>query len=294
MTAGATRLSVTRGRGAHGSAPAGARYPASTASAGPAARSVTPSSRLAGRRRCDPIVSPTTTPGIAQKGRGIQLSLHANTASEHSRPLARAPRPAGHRAAARKAVLAIAGIAIASLSACTTASAPDAPARPSTGRSPGPTAPTVPMVQHPLDLGRLRQAPCDALTPDQADGLLGSGSRGVPRVQIVDEPLCGWDHHGVVIQVLLPVRGGNGIADIAHSYADRRSLDPIRGYPAIEFGSKDDQHRNGECRVAVGVNDHETIDASIVILPGGDNTDPCSVARDVLDKTIGNLQEHPR
>ncbi|MYW91813.1 DUF3558 domain-containing protein, partial [Amycolatopsis rubida] len=207
------------------------------------------------------------------------------------------PRCPASRAAARlAAVLAVATVLLAGCAGADTA-APgprgSATTRPSDIPPASPPGRADAATTHPLDIRRFAQNPCSALTPAQVSGLLGSPVPGAATVHVVDEPRCDWEKLGVLIQVVIPARGGNGLADVERAYRFR-PLDAIRGYPAVRFGDDDDRAECGTCRVAVGVSAYATAEANVTVLPGEPASDRCRMAHEVLDKALGNLLEGTR
>ncbi|AXB46720.1 hypothetical protein A4R43_33305 [Amycolatopsis albispora] len=137
------------------------------------------------------------------------------------------------------------------------------------------------------------------LTDAQVTGLLGTdinevrGDRGGPG--------CRWYSYEsqASVAVDFPKITDNGLTAIYaaakdHRYKFFKEMTPVRGYPAVAWGTNDETMTHGECHVAVGTSDQSTVEASVSLSKQNVGTkDPCEAARQVLDMAIGNLHRTP-
>ncbi|MYW91220.1 DUF3558 domain-containing protein [Amycolatopsis rubida] len=209
------------------------------------------------------------------------------------------PPPGTERAAAASrfpstaAVLVLACVVVAGCSgADQAASRPDHAARSTPAEDvPGPG---VPKVANPLDVSRFRQNPCDALASGQVSDLLGGNVRAEPDPHGPGGPACGWFSQAQVV-IVFPTVDKLGLTSIYRAkggvYPFFLPLDPVAGYPVVAYGTDDPRARFGECTVALGTSDRETVDVSITQSPAhkGDK-DPCQSARDVAAQVLDNLR----
>ncbi|WP_205670147.1 MULTISPECIES: DUF3558 domain-containing protein [Amycolatopsis] len=159
-----------------------------------------------------------------------------------------------------------------------------------TGQVPGPG---VPKVLTPVDVSRFKQNPCNALTSTQISDLLGPHARVKPDLKSPAGPSCGWLSLAT-IQVAVPNVDDLGLTSIYRSrggiYPFFLPLAPVNGLPAVAYGQDDSRASRGECDVAVGVSDRETIEVSVRQSPENKGKeDPCESARKVAEKILGNL-----
>ncbi|WP_406639214.1 hypothetical protein [Amycolatopsis sp. WGS_07] len=155
------------------------------------------------------------------------------------RPRAATPPGSPRRPAARYAAGLLA-VAATVLTGCAEA---DQPAPNSTGQTAGPGAPAV---ATPLDLTRLKRAPCEALNPaqDALDpahaGLHGPGVPAVPSSRGA-APACEWKSRAATLIVYIPAHTDNTLTAIHRmkgaQYPVVTPLAPIGGYPAVAYGA---------------------------------------------------------
>ncbi|WP_312872069.1 DUF3558 domain-containing protein [Amycolatopsis dendrobii] len=166
-----------------------------------------------------------------------------------------------------------------------------APRSTSANQVPGPGVPKVP---NPIDITRFKQNPCESLTSAQVVDLLGDEARITPDPNGPGGPGCGWFSQAK-IAVVFPNVDKLGLTSVYRAkggaYPFFMPLAPVEGYPVVAYGTEDVRARLGECNVALGTSDRETLDVSITQSPAHKGEkDPCDSARDVADKVLGNLR----
>lgn len=169
--------------------------------------------------------------------------------------------------------------------------ASSAPNSPAAEEVPGPGVPKVPS---PLDATRLKQNPCASLTSAQITDLLGDNPRVKPEPHGAGGPGCGWFAQAQVA-VVFPDINNLGLTSFYRAkdriYRFFLALAPVDGYPAVAYGEDDNRASRGECDIAVGISDRETVVVSIRQSPAHQGEkDPCDSARDVAQKVLGNLR----
>ncbi|WP_410630078.1 DUF3558 domain-containing protein [Amycolatopsis sp. cmx-4-83] len=164
---------------------------------------------------------------------------------------------------------------------------------PSVDEVPGPG---VPKVTTPIDLTRLEQAPCDALTPAQVAGLLGAEVETKPEPDADVGPVCNWEAPGRagvgIIFGKLDKRGLTRVyAAKGKTYPFVEPLEPVDGYPLAAYDGIGDRRAEGECTVAVGTSDTQAIDISVNQSEKNiGKSDPCEAARQVTAMVLGNAR----
>ncbi|WP_370934230.1 DUF3558 domain-containing protein [Amycolatopsis sp. cg13] len=166
-----------------------------------------------------------------------------------------------------------------------------APSSASADQVPGPG---VPKVHNPLDITRFKQNPCDSLTAQQISGLLGDGARINPDPHGPGGPGCGWFSQAQIV-IVFPNVDKLGLTSVYRArggaYPFFQPLAPVDGYPVVAYGTADLRARLGECNVALGTSDRETLDVSISQSPAHKGEkDPCESARGVAEQALGNLR----
>lgn len=154
--------------------------------------------------------------------------------------------------------------------------------------------PGVPKVPKPLDITRFKQNPCETLTSAQISDLLGDRARIHPDPHGPVGPACGWFAQATVA-VLYPTINKLGLTSVyrakGRAYPFFLPLAPIDGYPVVAYGEDDPRASRGECDVAMGTSDRETVVVSITQSAARKGEkDPCESARDVAEKVLGNLR----
>ncbi|MEU0794620.1 DUF3558 domain-containing protein [Amycolatopsis sp. NPDC005961] len=169
-------------------------------------------------------------------------------------------------------------------------------AAPSSGAVDEVPGPGVPKVANPIDLTRLQRSPCDALTPAQVAGLLGSAVEIKPEPDADVGPVCNWEAPGRagvgIIFGKLDKRGLTRVyAAKGNVYPFVEPLEPVDGYPLAAYDGVGDQRAKGECTVAVGTSDTQTIDISVDQSEKNiGKSDPCEAARQVTAMVLGNAK----
>ncbi|WP_370970473.1 DUF3558 domain-containing protein [Amycolatopsis sp. cg9] len=195
------------------------------------------------------------------------------------------------------------GAALLMLAACsTTSGGTPVPVSSAPSVSPSATAsdevpgPGVPKVANPVDLTTLEQSPCNALTPTQVAGLLGSGVETKPEPGAGVGPVCNWEAPGRagigIIFGKLDKRGLTRVyAEKGKAYPFVEPLEPVGGYPLAAYDGLGDRRAEGECTVAVGTSDTQTIDISVNQSEKNiGKSDPCEAAREVTAMVLGNAR----
>lgn len=185
----------------------------------------------------------------------------------------------------------VVGAALLALSACSTPATNGIPAPSSSGarhslNPPEQPGNDVPRVKDPIDLTRVKQAPCNALTDAQAKELLGQSVESKAREGQFG-PVCMWSvpstvrpHIGVLFSNLPDSGTARFYAAKGTDYKLLEPLEPIDGYPLTAYDTEDQRVSKGRCAVALGTSDTETI--SIALEQSEANIgkkDPCDAAR---------------
>ncbi|WP_290056692.1 DUF3558 domain-containing protein [Amycolatopsis solani] len=172
-------------------------------------------------------------------------------------------------------------------------SVPSAPPSGSVDEVPGPG---VPKVANPIDMTRFDRAPCEALTPAQVAGLLGSEAETKPELDAPAGPTCNWEAPGRsgigVIFGHLDRRGLTSVyAAKGSAYPFVEPLEPVDGYPLVAYDGVGDQRARGECTVAVGTSDTQAIDISVNQSEKNiGKSDSCQAARQVTAMVLDNAR----
>ncbi|WP_275292778.1 DUF3558 domain-containing protein [Amycolatopsis sp. La24] len=210
-------------------------------------------------------------------------------------------RNAPGRGKSVRRALALAPLTLFALASCSSTTPGQAVPAESTGQPTSRSTPAdevpgpgVPKVPNPIDITRFKQNPCAALTAEQTSGLLGDGARIVPDPKGAGGPGCGWFSQAQIV-VLFPNVDKLGLTSVyrakGNAYPFFVPLAPVDGYPVVAYGTEDVRARLGECNVALGTSDRETIDVSITQSPAHKGEkDPCESAREVAEKVLGNLR----
>lgn len=196
--------------------------------------------------------------------------------------------------------LALAPLALFALAGCSsTAPGQAVPAEHTDQPAPSSTSdqvpgPGVPKVQSPIDITKFKQNPCESLTSAQISDLLGDGARVNPDPRGPGGPGCGWFSQAQIV-VVFPNVDKLGLTSVYRAkggaYPFFMPLAPVDGYPVVAYGTADLRGRLGECNVALGTSDRETLDVSITQSAAHKGEkDPCESAREVAEKVLGNLR----
>jgi hypothetical protein len=169
---------------------------------------------------------------------------------------------------------------------------------PSSGSADQLPGPGVPAVTNPIDIGHFQQSPCDSLTTEQVDSLLGQGASRKPDPNGQAGPECFWHSAGAsqasvgIIFVNADKRGLTSVYQANGSqYKFFKPLDAIDDYPVVAYGVADERNSRGRCTVALGVSDTQAVDINIAQSEENiAHKDPCAAARDVAAKVLSNLK----
>jgi hypothetical protein len=197
-------------------------------------------------------------------------------------------------------VIILLSTSLLALAACTpqndgNPSASTTPGRPPSSSSaddvPGPG---VPKVENPIDITHFKQAPCDALTTAQVTELLGSGI--TPKAEVKGEagPQCRWDSSRVSqagVGVIFTGVDNRGITRVyaaqGKEYPFFKPLDPVDGYPIAAYDASGDRSGQGNCTIALGTSDQQTVDIDITLSEENvGKKDPCTAARGVASMVL--------
>ncbi|AXB46719.1 hypothetical protein A4R43_33300 [Amycolatopsis albispora] len=152
-------------------------------------------------------------------------------------------------------------------------------------------------MENPLDISGAEAQPCEMLTDAQVTGLLGTDINETRDDR--SGPTCRWYRYGsqsASVAVGVPNVTDNGLTAIYVAANDQtykffKEMTPVRGYPAVAWGTNDDTMTRGVCNVAVGTSDRATVEATVTLSKQNIGTkDPCEAAHQVLDMVIGNIQ----
>ncbi|WP_410639741.1 DUF3558 domain-containing protein [Amycolatopsis sp. lyj-346] len=195
-------------------------------------------------------------------------------------------------------------VSVLALAACTdrmdgTASPSTSGSQPTTAPSSAVPGPGVPKVANPLDVSHFRQAPCDSLTAEQGQELLGPDVTTHPAVDDQAGPTCRWNvpavsQAGVAVTYFKTTQLGlTGVYRAKDTvYPFFQPLDPIDGYPTVAFGQIDERSTKGRCLLALGTSDTQQVDIAISLSEGNiGKKDPCTAAHDVAAKVLENLRK---
>jgi hypothetical protein len=158
--------------------------------------------------------------------------------------------------------------------------------------------PGVPKVEKPIEITHFKQAPCDALTSTQVAELLGSGIIPKPEVKGEAGPQCRWDSSKVSqagIGVIFTSVDNRGITRVYEAqgkeYKFFKPLTPVDGYPIAAYDAAGDRTSHGNCTLALGTSDNQTVDIDVTLSEENvGKKDPCIAGRDVATMVLGNLQ----
>ncbi|MFI9451081.1 DUF3558 domain-containing protein [Amycolatopsis sp. NPDC052450] len=197
----------------------------------------------------------------------------------------------------RRTILVLSAATLA-LAACSTPTTNGTPT-PTSGRtSPNPSTstPGVPKVEHPIDVARFKRAPCDALTKAQIEDLLGPDTETVPRDGGAG-PACRWSIPSTsrpLIDAIFADLPDSGTAKFYEgkgtTYKLLEPLEPIDGYPVTAYDVNDNRAK-GDCSVALGTSDTQTIGISLVQSEANVGTkDPCAAAREAAVRVLATIR----
>jgi hypothetical protein len=141
----------------------------------------------------------------------------------------------------------------------------------------------APKVENPIDATHFEQNPCDALTPEQANGL--NVAPDGTRSDTSFGPGCAWRnaetggnfHFGILTETK------RGLSDTYRSNKDGKFtyFEPVadlEGFPAVAFDT-DEKNPTIQCSVVVGLTDQLTIQTLTQLSRANvGQADPCEVA----------------
>lgn len=167
----------------------------------------------------------------------------------------------------------------------------------SSGSNSAVPGPGVPKVEHPIDVTRFMQTPCDALTDSQIADLLGSGVSAKPDLKAPAGPTCSWDSASVSqagIGVIFMSADQLGLTSVYQArgkqYQFFQPLEAIDGFPLVAYGVDDERTTRGRCAVAIGVSDVQAVDLHVAQSESNiGKKDPCAAAHDIAIQMLSNL-----
>jgi hypothetical protein len=161
----------------------------------------------------------------------------------------------------------------------------------------GVPGPGVPKVDNPIDTTRFKHAPCDTLTAEQINILLGTGITPKPDLKAEGGPTCRWNTPEVSqasVSVTYMTANTAGLTAIyqkkGNAFPFFQPMESINDYPTVAYGLVDER-KNGRCAIALGTSDTEAVD--VAIAQSEENIgkkDPCAAAHDVAANVLGNLR----
>ncbi|MFI5583965.1 DUF3558 domain-containing protein [Amycolatopsis sp. NPDC051758] len=182
---------------------------------------------------------------------------------------------------------------------------PGNPSTPSTTTSAGSSTeatsavpgPGVPKVEHPIDVARFKNAPCDALSEAQVAALLGAEASVKSDLKAPAGPTCDWDSAGLSqagVGVIFMSADQLGLTSVYEAKGKQYQLfepqPPVNGFPIVAYGVNDERATRGRCAVAMGVSDTQAVDIHIAQSEVNiGKKDPCAAAHDVAAQVLGNL-----
>ncbi|HET6710844.1 DUF3558 domain-containing protein [Amycolatopsis sp.] len=162
----------------------------------------------------------------------------------------------------------------------------------------GVPGPGVPKVKDSLDTTHFKQAPCDSLTADQVEDLLGTSITAKPDLNGQGGPSCSWDVPNVSQAGISVIYNNVDKIGLTGIYAKKDTtfqffmpMEPVSGHPMVAYGMIDERNTRGRCAIALATSDHDVIDVSIAQSEENiGHKDPCAAAHDVAAKVLGNLK----
>ncbi|WP_255375505.1 DUF3558 domain-containing protein [Saccharomonospora sp. CUA-673] len=151
----------------------------------------------------------------------------------------------------------------------------------------------APAVADPLPKSALPQDPCDAVTPQQVETILGQQAQGERADQEETGLRCRWtDGAGAGFDIGYATETGQGLSAF---YANTQpqmeifqAVDPVSGFPAVEYKTG---HDDSLCTVVVGLADDYAVGASVAqtVEANAEGQDPCEPAAKVAELVVENL-----
>ncbi|KMS68257.1 hypothetical protein ACZ91_66915, partial [Streptomyces regensis] len=154
----------------------------------------------------------------------------------------------------------------------------------------------APAVHNPLPESVVSGDPCQALTPEQVKTALGDGVSQGQRSDVEElGARCRWSHSSnqSAITVGFQTETGQGLSAVYANTQPRmpvfNEIDPIEGYPAVEFKESD---TDPMCTTMVGIADEYAISVSGTL--GADaeqeGKDSCKPGQQVASWVVANLK----
>lgn len=204
----------------------------------------------------------------------------------------------------RRTVLMLGALLIAVTACSTTTPGTPSPSSDTAGTDTSPGSgsavpgPGVPKVPSPIDVGRFKQTPCEALDSAQVTALLGAGVSGKPDLQAPAGPSCAWDSPDVSqagVAVIFTNADRLGLTSVyaaqGKQYQFFQALAAIDDFPIVAYGVNDERTTRGRCAVALGVSDTQTVDIHVAQSEANiGKKDPCDAAHEIASQVLGNLR----
>ncbi|MFF0149154.1 uncharacterized protein DUF3558 [Amycolatopsis sulphurea] len=184
---------------------------------------------------------------------------------------------------------AVGGLLLLAATACS--SAPGTPS-PASSSAPIDSAPNVPQVTSPLDVGKYEQDPCAVLSKAQATEVFQALRNRTSSGNFA--PRCTWyDSKDNSISIsFLPGQGGlstsykNGAG--AGGYFE--AAPDVSGYPAVYSAVLDDR-KSGGCQIGVGVKNDEIFTFSAILDKASPSYgDPCSLVTRAAEAAVATIK----
>ncbi|MGW9309870.1 DUF3558 domain-containing protein [Saccharomonospora azurea] len=154
----------------------------------------------------------------------------------------------------------------------------------------------APAVADPLPESVLSGDPCDALTRQQVESALGSGtSEGQRRDLEQVGPRCDWSNKesmgGMSLGFVTAIREGLSVeyANVKPKKAVFRETRPVSSFPAVAYK---DSESDRICTVVVGLADEYSISVTVTLSAEkeAEGVDSCVPAEQVAEMVVGNLK----
>lgn len=154
----------------------------------------------------------------------------------------------------------------------------------------------APAVTDPLPESVVPDDPCEVLTPDQIENLLGDEASVGKRTDLAElGPGCDWSNQetlgGFLVSFDVVSRDG-----LSAQYANTkpqvqvfRELPSVGGFPAVAYKDSESSYR---CTVAVGLADEYSVitTVSLSIEKQAEGVDPCAPSEQVSEIVVENLK----
>ncbi|GAA0610865.1 hypothetical protein GCM10010174_30310 [Kutzneria viridogrisea] len=151
-------------------------------------------------------------------------------------------------------------------------------------------------MANPLDISKISQDPCTALTAAQLAPYMGDVRKKNnvsenKTISCINHPVDG--HKPSISVTFFPDQGGpSGMENGAASFPFNKKVDQIAGYPAYHVSQGSNGPQTGDCQSEAAVSDK----AFVTVYAQGSSkdyehyTDMCTVSDALLTALIGNIK----